>query len=147
MSLSDTILSANGKERARQGKVVLIDGIDLKYHQALGSHIGLAAKHQLHADMALGEPILALTIRLPAIRAKIADFDCCTFSISLEYLFKASYVSHRSKGRTSDAPTYQRMLDKTRLMRIRECVSADGIRNVPIAHNRPVQLLSLSRGK
>jgi DNA sulfur modification protein DndB len=47
--------------------------------------------------------------------------------MSPEYLLKISYVSHRSRGKESDALTYQRMVQKTRLKNIREYIEADNI--------------------
>jgi len=52
---------------------------------------------------------------------------CYTFSISPEYLLKISYVSHRSKGKASDVDTYQRMLAKSRIKKISQYISDDGI--------------------
>ena len=53
--------------------------------------------------------------------------NCFTFSISPDYLLKVSYVSHRSKGKASDVNTYQRMLTKARLNKIRDYINDDGI--------------------
>lgn len=53
--------------------------------------------------------------------------NCYSFSISPEYLLKISYVSHRSKGKASDINTYQRMLAKKRLTKIKDYISDDGI--------------------
>jgi len=125
--LSGVILSENDRQRATQSKVLLFDEEDLKYYESLASHIGPAAKYQLLADMLPGEPIPGLSIRVPAVKAKIGGFNCYTFSISPEYLLKIAYVSHRSRGKSSDVPTYQRMLNRTRLIRIREYISNDGI--------------------
>jgi DGQHR domain-containing protein len=53
--------------------------------------------------------------------------NCYTFSISPEYLLKIAYVSHRAKGKASDVNTYQRMLSKGRLAKIRQYIDEDGI--------------------
>jgi DNA sulfur modification protein DndB len=53
--------------------------------------------------------------------------NCYTFSISPEYLLKISYVSHRSKGKASDVHTYQRMLNKSRLRKIKQYITNNGI--------------------
>ena len=44
-----------------------------------------------------------------------------------EYLLKIAYVSHRSKGRGSDVSTYQRMIQKSRLQKIRKYIDEKGI--------------------
>ena len=53
--------------------------------------------------------------------------NCYTFSVSPDYLLKISYVSHRLKGRASDVDTYQRMMAKSRLNKIRDYINQDGI--------------------
>jgi DGQHR domain-containing protein len=42
-------------------------------------------------------------------------------------LLKIAYVSHRAKGKASDVNTYQRMLNKGRLGKIRQYIEEDGI--------------------
>ena len=53
--------------------------------------------------------------------------NCYAFSISPEYLLKIAFVSHRAKGKASDVQTYQRMLSRSRLTKIREYIEEDGI--------------------
>jgi DGQHR domain-containing protein len=74
-----------------------------------------------------GKEIAGLSIKIPAIKTKMGGYNCYTFSISPEYLLKISYVSHRSKGKASDIDTYQRMLKKSRLSKIKDYISDDGI--------------------
>jgi DNA sulfur modification protein DndB len=115
------------KARAKELNVHLFDDQDLDYYEHLTNHLGSAAKYQFFADMLPGKSIPGLTIRVPAIRAKIGGFTCYAFSISPAYLLKISYVSHRSKGKASDVSTYQRMLTKSRLNKIRQYITDDGI--------------------
>ena len=53
--------------------------------------------------------------------------NCYTFSISPDYLLKIAYISHRLKGKASDVSTYQRMVSKSRLNKIKEYISNQGI--------------------
>lgn len=127
MFLSNVALTENDRARAREENVLLFDDRDLAYYESLVGHLGLAAKYQLFADMLPGKPVSGLTIRVPAVRTKMAGTNCYTFSISPSYLLKISYVSHRSKGKASDVQTYQRMLTKARLTKIRQYISNDGV--------------------
>ncbi len=68
-----------------------------------------------------------LRIRVPAVRTKMGGTNCYSFCISTEYLLKISFVSHRAKGKASDVDTYQRMLRKSRLAKIRDYITNDGI--------------------
>lgn len=127
MVLNKILLSENDRERAKKSNVILFDEKDLSYYESLVGHLGEAAKYQILADMLPGKEIAGLSIRIPAIKTKMGGYNCFTFSISPEYLLKISYVSHRSKGKASDINTYQRMLAKTRLKKIKDYISEDGI--------------------
>ena len=127
MFTNNISLSDNDKARAKEASVVLFDEKDLTYYESLVSHLGPAAKYQFLADMIPGKTVPGLTIRVPAVKTKMGGTSCYTFSISPEYLLKISYVSHRSKGKASDVNTYQRMISKTRLNKIKQYITNDGI--------------------
>lgn len=127
MVLNRIILTDEDRERAKKSKVILFDEKDLIYYENLVKHLGEAAKYQILSDMLPGKEIAGLSIRIPAIKTKMGGYNCYAFSISPEYLLKISYVSHRSKGKASDINTYQRMLAKSRLKKISEYISDDGI--------------------
>jgi len=125
--MSNLLLTEEDKKRAKDGNIVLFDEGDLDYYEALVSHLGPAAKYQFLADMLPGKNIHGLNMRVPAIRTRMGGYVCYTFSISPEYLLKIAYVSHRSKGRGSDVSTYQRMIQKSRLQKIRKYIDEKGI--------------------
>ena len=127
MFLQNANLSDNDKARAKEANVALFDEDDLTYYEGLASHLGPAAKYQFLADCLPGRSIAGLELNVPAVKSRMGGHNCFTFSISPEYLLKISYVSHRSKGKASDVNTYQRMLAKTRLNKIREYINDDGI--------------------
>ena len=127
MFLRNTLLTDNDKERAKKANIIIFDDRDLTYYENLVHHLGPAAKYQVLADMLPGKEVSGLTIKLPAIKAKMGGYNCYSFSISPEYLLKISYVSHRAKGKASDINTYQRMLAKSRLKKIKEYIDDDGI--------------------
>lgn len=121
------VLSEAERAQAREDNVVVFDAQDLAYYESLVSHLGPAAKYQFFADMIPGKPVSALAIRVPAIKTRMGGTSCYTFSISPEYLLKIAYVSHRSKGKASDVHTYQRMLSRSRLNKIKKYISEDGV--------------------
>lgn len=127
MFLQNVDLSDNDKARAKEAHVALFDEDDLAYYQGLVGHLGPAAKYQFLADCLPGKSIAGLELNVPAVKSKMGGHNCFTFSISPEYLLKVSYVSHRSKGKASDVDTYQRMLTKARLNKIREYINNDGV--------------------
>ncbi len=123
----DLILTDTDEERAKNENVVLLNEKDLHYYEQLASHLGPAAKYQFFADMLPGRQIHGLEIKIPALLSKLGKYTCYTFSISPEYLLKIAYVSHRAKGKATDVNTYQRMIKKSRLKRIREYIERNGI--------------------
>jgi DGQHR domain-containing protein len=127
MFLSNILLSDNDRTRAKDQNIILFDEHDLEYYEHLVSHIGPAARYQFLADMLPGKTVPGLELRLPTVKTKMGGFNCYSFSITPDYLLKISYVSHRSKGKRSDVSTYQRMLNKGRLNKIRQYITDDGI--------------------
>lgn len=121
------IVSDSDKKRAEADKIILLDEKDLAYYELLYSHIGEAAKYQILGDIFPGKQIPGLKIRVPSLQTKFGGHRCYTFAIKPEYLLKVAFVSHRSKGRGSDVTTYQRMIKKSRLKKIREYISDDGV--------------------
>lgn len=127
MFTSNLILGENDRERANKEKVVLLNEKDLDYYEHVASHLGPAAKYQLFADLLPGKQIYGLEKRIPALQSRLGKYTCYTFPVTPEYLLKISYVSHRAKGKATDVNTYQRMIKKSRLKRIREYIDANGI--------------------
>jgi len=123
----DLIVTDNDIERASNENVVLLNEKDLDYYELLASHLGTAAKYQFFADLLPGKRIHGLEIRIPALMSKLGKYTCYTFSITPEYLLKIAYISHRAKGKATDVDTYQRMIRKSRLKKIREYIDANGI--------------------
>lgn len=127
MFTSNINLTDNDHARAQSANVVLFDEQDLEYYEGLIVHLGEAAKYQFLADLLPGKPIAGLTLRIPAIRTRMGEYNCYTFSVTPEYLLKIAYVSHRAKGKASDVNTYQRLVRKSRLKKIREYIDNDGM--------------------
>lgn len=123
----NALLTENDRKRADDLNVVLFNENDLKYYEQLTNHLGSAARYQFFADTLPGKSIEGLSIRIPALKTKMGGENCYTFSISPDYLLKIAYISHRSKGKASDVSTYQRMVSKSRLNKIKEYISNQGI--------------------
>lgn len=144
---SNVDVTKNDRERAAESRIVLFDERDLDYYEKLIAHLGPAAKYQFFADMLPGRPISGLEIKVPCVRSNIGKSTCYSFPLSPEYLLKISYVSHRSKGKRSDVNTYQRMLAKNRLTKIKQYISDDGVFPTNIVVNIDTKYLSFQRIK
>lgn len=122
----DFILTVQDEKRAKEQNVVLLDERDLSYYETLVSHLGPAARYQFLADVFPGRRIPGLEVRVPALQTKVGDYTCYTFAIQPEYLLKIAFVSHRARGKATDVDAYQRMIQKSRLKKIREYISDGG---------------------
>ncbi|HMM54104.1 MAG TPA: DGQHR domain-containing protein [Candidatus Desulfobacillus sp.] len=145
--LANVDLSKNDRERAAEANVLLFDERDLDYYEKLIAYLGPAAKYQFFADMLPGKTVPGLELRVPSVRTKMGQYYSYSFPISPEYLLKISYVSHRSKGKASDVHTYQRMLSKNRLNKIRQYISESGIFPTNIVVNLDKKRLTFERIK
>jgi len=122
------LLSQTEKDRATTQQVVLFDERDLEYYEQLVQHLGQAAKYQFFADMLPHRRVRGLEASVPALKATMGGkHTCFTFSIKPEYLLKIAYVSHRAKGKATDVDTYQRMIKKSRLKKIRKYIDESGM--------------------
>jgi len=127
MFTSGIVLTDNDRYRASEQKVVLFDETDLAYYEALVAQVGTAGRFQFLADLLPGKAINGLRLRVPAIRARMGGYTCYTFALRPSYLMKIAYVSQRAKGKASDVDTYQRMMKRSRLAKIRRYISEVGI--------------------
>ena len=123
----DLIARETDTKRAEDEKVLLLDEQDLEYYEDLVKHLGPGARFQFLAEAFRGRTIRGLEIRVPALCTKMGPLVCYTFSVRPDYLLKVAYISHRAKGKAFDVDSYQRMLRKSRLKRIGEFITDDGI--------------------
>jgi len=123
----DLILTENDRARAAEQQVVLLDEHDLEYYELLTSHLGQAARYQVLAQMLPGRPIRGLELKVPALQTRMGGYTCYTFPLRADYLLKIAYVSHRARGAADSVDTYQRMVSKSRLKRIRRYITEDGV--------------------
>jgi DNA sulfur modification protein DndB len=123
----DLIIPEDIAERAPEQKVALLNENDLDYYEQLVAHLGPAAKYQFFADMLPGKRIHGLSLAIPALETKMGKHTCFSFSVTPEFLLKIAYVAHRAKGKASDIDTYQRMIKKSRLRKIREYINKSNI--------------------
>ena len=144
----DILLRENDYKRAEEAGVTLLDELDLQYFEALVHHLGSAARYQFLAEIFRGRQIAGLEIRVPALQHRAGDYTWYTFSIKPSYLLKVAYVAHRAKGKAIDLDAYQRMISKSRLRRIAEFISADGMfpTNIVINFENPKHI-RFDRGK
>ncbi|NJL26511.1 MAG: DGQHR domain-containing protein [Thermoanaerobaculia bacterium] len=120
-------ISEDDRRRAAEGRVYIFEERELEYFEELVRHIGPAARFQFLSEVCRGKPVPCLSIRVPALHTRMGDNDCYCFSIKPEYLLKIAYVAHRARGKAIDLDAYQRLIKKSRLKKIAEFISEDGL--------------------
>ena len=86
----------------------------------------LSAHYQFMGMLFKGEIINKNKIRIPAIKGKMGGNDYFMFSIEPEFLLKIGFVLHRVKANEESFPTYQRLLDKSRIKSLSEFINSGG---------------------
>ena len=138
----------NDLKRAEQQKVRVFNEKDLEYFEVLVKHVGPAARYQLLSEVFRGRRIHGLEIVVPALLTRMGGFTCYSFAIRPEYLLKIAYVAHRAQGKPIDLDAYQRMISRSRLKKIGEYITGDGIFPTNIVINvEKEEYLQFDRGR
>lgn len=97
------------------------------YYQ-LVNQIGTAAKYQLLGLLFKDVKIKNFDNRVPAIEGKMGGVTYYSFVMKPSQLLKMAYVLHRNNINSTDdmMPSYQRIIKKDRLIKIREFINNNG---------------------
>jgi len=115
-------LGDQDKQRLKNLNGVHLDEESVDYYINLYKHLGAAARYQFLGALFHGQEIVGMDNQIPAIRGKMGNLTYYSFSIEPEKLLKISYVLHRSKVNSELMPTYQRLIKKQRLAKVREFI-------------------------
>lgn len=98
----------------------------INYYNGLAQHLGTAAKYQLLGNIFSGQKIRGLNMVVPAVQGKMGKLTYYSFVIEPQKLLKIAYVLHRNNANQDLMPTYQRLIQKSRLVKIQEFVNGGG---------------------
>lgn len=98
----------------------------INYYNGLAQHLGTAAKYQLLGNIFSGQKIQGLNMVVPAVQGKMGKLTYYSFVIEPQKLLKIAYVLHRNNANQDLMPTYQRLIQKSRLVKIQEFVNGGG---------------------
>lgn len=104
---------------------VFFDEDSIEYYLKMFNQIGLAARYQLLGTLFYDQEIPEMDNKVPAIRGKMGGHTYYSFSIEPEKLLKIAYVLHRNKANTNMMPTYQRIIQKSRLESIHKFIEEE----------------------
>ena len=125
-AVSNFFMSNPDKERIAAEKIVLFEEETVAYFTDLVGHLGACAKYQLNAKLYANTSILGeFDNKVVAIKSKLGQYDCYSFSIDPERLLKISYILHHHPTNENMMPTYQRLIKKPRLVQIRRFIEEE----------------------
>ena len=120
------ILGSQDRDRLANAKIAYFDDETVSYYKALVEHLGPAARYQLLGNLFAHTTIKGMDEKIPAIEGKMGGYTYYTFLIEPERLLKISYILHRTNANHDLMPTYQRLIKKDRLKKIRQFVDNGG---------------------
>jgi DNA sulfur modification protein DndB len=106
--------------------IALFDEKTVSYFLELSRHMGHAGRFQLLGFLFRGSKIENLDLEVAALKGKMAGEVFYTFLIEPSRLLKVAFVSHQDAANDELNPTYQRLIKKTRLQKIRRFVEHGG---------------------
>lgn len=121
------IWSKQDRERAAGVNIRIVVERELRYYLQIAEYLGNAARYQFLAEFLKDQEIPELKGKtVPAIRGKIGGRKFYCFVTRPRDLLKISFVNHRSLNDPDGAPTYQRIVSKSRLHDIGKFIKNGG---------------------
>jgi DGQHR domain-containing protein len=128
--------------RARGENIHIVTERELRYYLQIAEHLRAAARYQFLAEFLRDQKIPELAnYKVPAIRGKLGPHKFYGFITNANDLLKISFVNHRSLDDPEGAPTYQRLVSRSRMRQISTFLKAGGFfpTNLLVNFNRPVR--------
>lgn len=129
-------------DRARGEHIHIVTERELRYYLQIADHLRAAARYQFLAEFLQDQKIPELSdFKVPAIRGKLGPYRFYGFITNAEHLLKISFVNHRALDDPDGAPSYQRLVSRTRMRQISDFLKSGGFfpTNLLINFNRAVR--------
>jgi len=112
----NVIWSKPDRERALGENIRIVTEKELRYYMQIADLLGRAARFQLLAEFLKDQHIPGLKGKtVPAIRGVLGGKKFYCFVTTPRHLLKISFVNHRSLNDPEGAPTYQRLVSRSRI--------------------------------
>ncbi len=144
------IWSAPDKQRALGENIQIITERELRYYAQIADHLGKAARYQFLAEFLRDQQVPELSGKsVPAIKGKLGGKLFYCFVTTPRHLLKISFVNHRSLNDPEGAPTYQRLVSRSRMRDIGEFIKTGGYfpNNLIINFTRSVRFDRVTHGE
>ena len=136
------IWSTPDKQRAQGENIRIITERELRYYAQIADHLGKAARYQFLAEFLKDQKIPELSEQtVSAIKGKLGGKPFYCFVTTPRHLLKISFVNHRTLNDPEGLPTYQRLVNRSRMRDIGEFIKTGGYfpNNLLINFHRPVR--------
>ncbi|MEN6309908.1 MAG: DGQHR domain-containing protein, partial [Acidobacteriota bacterium] len=121
------IWSVPDRQRALGENIRIITERELRYYIQIADHLGKAARYQFLAEFLKDQQIPELGGKtVPAVKGRLGGKPFFCFVSTPRQLLKIAFVNHRSLNDPEGAPTYQRLVSRSRLRDIGEFIKAGG---------------------
>jgi DGQHR domain-containing protein len=142
------VWSRPDRERAAGLKIRIITERELRYYGQIAEHLRSAARYQFLAEFLKDQTIPELSGKaVPGIRGKLGGKKFYSFVTTPRDLLKIAFVNHRSLNDPEGAPSYQRLINRSRLYDIGSFIRSGGYfpNNILINFSRPVRFDKISQ--
>lgn len=141
------IWSVKDRERAAEQNIRSITERELRYYVQIAEHLGRAARFQFLAEFLKDQPIPELAGQVvPALRGRLGGKRFYCFLTTPGHLLKIAFVNHRSLNDPDGAPSYQRLISRSRLRELGQFVTKGGFfpNSILVNFVRPIRFDRIS---
>lgn len=124
---SNIAWSQPDRQRAAGSNINVVTEKELRYYVQIADHLRSAARFQFLAEFLKDQKIPEMeNIRVSAVRGNLGGKVFYSFVSTPKQMLKIAFVNHRSLNDPAGAPSYQRLVSRTRLRQISRFIHAGG---------------------
>jgi len=124
---SNIAWSYQDRQRALGANINVVTEKELRYYVQISDHLRAAARFQFLAEFLKDQKIPEMeNVSVPAVRGKLGGKTFYSFVSTPKQMLKIAFVNHRSLNDPAGAPSYQRLVSRTRLRQISRFVYGGG---------------------
>ncbi|WLA04443.1 DGQHR domain-containing protein [Xanthomonas translucens] len=123
----NVIWSEDDLKLAKEKNINVATENELPYYTQLAEHLGKAARFQFLAEFLKDQSIPELAgTKVPATRGKLGGKYFYSFVTTPRHLLKIAFVNHRTLDDPDGQPSYQRLIQKSRLRAVGNFIEHGG---------------------
>ena len=146
---NNIVWSAPDKQRAAGANIHVITQRELRYYLTIADHLKAAARFQFLAEFLKNQKIPELEgVRVPAVKGRLGGRIFYSFVSTPKQMLKIAFVNHRTLNDPEGAPSYQRLVSRTRLKQISRFLDGGGFfpTNILVNFSEKCRFEPISKG-